>query len=175
MTTVFLLTRGALYRGEISLHSPTGHPVRLLDALRSPQRIQEPGRATPSLSVEGAIRKPLGAGQPRQLSRLLTVSPWAVAAAWEADAEAHRGGEAVYERRRREAGPELRALLFLADGVEVEGTVPGGRRALEGARGEASFIATTELRLAGPFTGGQDRYLTFLAVNTAYVESYSVL
>jgi hypothetical protein len=175
MTPVFLITRDALYRGDLNLRSPTGAPVRLLDALRSPQRIQEPGRATPSLTLAGAIRKPLGGGQPRQLQEPLTVGPWSVIAAYEADMEAHRSGEAVYEKRRRDESPELRVVLFLAGNVEAEAIVPAGRRALEQTRGDANFIATTDLKVRGTFTGWQDRYLSFLAVNTSFLEGYSIV
>ena len=64
----------------------------------------------------------------------------------------------------------MRARIFLEGHLALECTLVGGRRSIDGVRTE-TFVAGTDVELIL----GRRQRLPFLAVNSARIESFSLL
>lgn len=177
MAKVFFLTPEAIYRGELSLETATGQPVRLVDALRSPQRIgQASFGATPSLELREATRESRFGGVGRELpAGTVFLRPVSIVAAADEGLAERDVSKMAYEQRAGDGGQNtVRVRLYLEGRVTVEGSVAGGLRSLDVLRGD-TFVACTDVRILPHKKDGKVRVLSFLAVNTARIEGVCIL
>jgi hypothetical protein len=178
MTRVVLITHNATYRGELDLSSGVSGGLRFLDALNTPQRLRHgASRASPSLLIEKGVRYPRAGGTATPCCEQLVLRPAEVVAAYEEAESTAGGGEAakaaVYEKRQERGGTKM--LLHTANGLRLEGFVPGGSQNLEMAKTGRTFIPCTEVLVVDLEVEQPPLFIPFLAVNLLQVESYGTL
>lgn len=177
MSKVFFITSDAIYRGELSLVTATGQPVRLVDALRSPQRV---GRtafgATPSLELTEATRESRFGGERHEVpGGSVFLRPVSIVAAADEGLVERDVSKIVYEQRGGDGSQTTtRVRLYLEGRLQLEASVAGGLRSLDVLRGD-TFVACTDVRILPTKKGGKVKTLPFLAVNTARIEGVSIL
>lgn len=177
MANVFFVTPEAIYRGILSLKTATGQPVRLVDALRSPQRVgQAAFGATPSLELTGATRESRFGGERHEVpGGSVVLRPVSILAAADEGLVERDVSKMAYEQRggdRSQATTRVR--LYLEGRLVVEASVSGGLRSLDVLRGD-TYVACTDVRILPAKKGGKVKSLPFLAVNTARIEGVSIL
>lgn len=173
MTHVAFLTISGVFQGDLVLESPVGQPVRFLDALNHPHRLNQiGGRAVPRLELADSIRREIG-GRSFPCGPLIGLSSMEILAAYEVALERDEDRETKrvrsYEERHTGGEPETVALV-LANGFRLTGEVAGGLNVLDLAKEGRHFIPVREVRLLAP---GSDTALELdlVAVNALRLEA----
>jgi hypothetical protein len=182
MPRIALVTQSATYQGDLDLTSPSGE-VRLLDALNAPHRLTSGGTAVaPSLLLRNALRRDDVSGAVHPCGGSVALRPGSILAAYEVVAgdappagreRAERKG-AVYEQRRHTTESQ-RVVIYLENGLRLEGSVGGGLMTLDSARpGKSDFVACLDVQVFDPRREGV-RALPFVAINVRRIEGGGLL
>lgn len=167
LVRVVLITRDAIYQGTVPGQSASGQPMRFIDILRSPSRIAQGHLgAKAGLVLANATRQSRGGGEEVGFDEPVVLRPDSILAGYDRG-ESRSAPRTEYEQREI---ARVRARIFLEGHLALECTLVGGRRSIDGVRTE-TFVAGTDVELIL----GRRQRLPFLAVNSARIESFSLL
>ena len=176
MARISCITLSATYQGALELRSTSGHQMRLLDALNTPQRLQQPvSLGENSLFFESGVRKTHRSGHVESFHALSLRVGLLLAAyelALDAESEEQRAaamkGATLYEQRSLATAQEP-VTIYLRNGWRVQGHVTPSRQVLHESRTGRHFVPVLDVTIDEP--GAQSaRRFPFLAVNVVKIE-----
>lgn len=177
MARICCVTLSATYQGALELRSTSGHQMRLLDALNTPQRLQQPvSLGENSLFFESGVRKDHHSGRVEPFAAL-SLRVGLVLAAYElaldAESEEQRAaamkGATLYEQRSLATAQEL-VTVYLRNGWRVQGHVTPGRQVLHESRTGRPFVPVLDVGITEP-ASQTTKSFPFLAVNAVQIEA----
>jgi hypothetical protein len=180
MARICCVTVSATYQGALDLKSTSGQQMRLLDALNTPQRLDQPTSiGETSLLLEGGVRKDHSSGrvEPFQelslrLSEVLAAYELVVDAEDESRRVAAMKDATLYEQRTVTTQSEP-IRIYLPNGWRVEGSVRPGRQVLHELRKGRPFVPILDVRILDPTPVGGEKSFPFLALNVLRIEAVS--
>jgi hypothetical protein len=178
MARVSFVTLGATYQGELDLTAPSG-TVRFLDALNFPHRLAYGGTAAaPSLTLRDAVRRDDTTGVVTPCGPTISLRAGAILLAYEVstgEAAPRVLGTGVAYEARRHAQETTRVVVFLENGVRVEGSVGGGLQSLDAAKpGRGDFVACQAVECSDTRRGTPVRQLPFVGINVRRIEGAAI-
>lgn len=176
MARISCITLSGTYQGSLELRSKSGHQMRLLDAINTPQRLEQPvSLGENSLFFESGVRKDHRSGHVEpfngmslRVGLVLAAYELALDAAGEEERAAAMKDATLYEQRSLATAQEP-VTIYLRNGWRVQGQVTPGRQVLHESRTGRPFVPVLDVTIDEP--GSQNvRRFPFLAVNVVRIE-----